>query len=96
MIIAEISVVPIGEGTSVSRYVKAAIEMLKRTELKVIPNPMGTVLEAKNIDSLLLGVKKAHEAVFKLGAKRVLTTIKIDERRDKKVTADNKMKAIGY
>jgi len=37
---------------------------------------------------------KPHEAVFKAGAQRVITTIKIDDRRDKKETMEYKVKAV--
>ena len=35
-----------------------------------------------------------HEVPFAMGAKRVITTIKIDDRRDKSMTIDSKVKAV--
>jgi len=35
-----------------------------------------------------------HEAPFAQGAKRVLTTIKIDDRRDKPITIESKVEAV--
>ena len=94
MIIAEISIVPLGEGTSISRFVRIASNELKRTEMKIFPGPMSTSIEAEALDDLLLAVKEAHEAVINAGANRVVTTLKIDDRRDKKATMKTKMDAV--
>lgn len=94
MIIAEISVVPLGEGTSVSRFVRLAVNELKKTGLKTFSGPMSTSLEATTLDEVLAAVKAAHEAVVKAGAKRVVTTLKIDDRRDKLATMETKMRAV--
>ena len=94
MIIAEISVVPVGEGTSTSRYVRLAVNELKRSGLNTFLGPMGTSIEAANLDEILAAMKQAHEAVVNAGAKRVVTTLKIDDRRDKPATMRTKMEAI--
>ena len=93
-IIAELSVIPLGLGPSVSRYVKEAIRELKSSNIRFELSAMGTVLEADNIDALFEAVKMAHEAVFKAGALRVVTTLKIDDRRDKALSIESKLKAI--
>jgi uncharacterized protein (TIGR00106 family) len=94
VIIAEISVVPIGEGTSVSRFVRLAIDELKKTGLKTVSGPMGTSVEAASLNEILNAAKAAHEAVVRAGARRVITTLKIDDRRDKPATMETKMKAL--
>ena len=94
MIIAEISVVPLGEGTSVSGFVRIAIRELEKYGLKTFSGPMSTSIEAETLDQILAAVKAAHEAVAESGAKRVVTTLKIDDRRDKQATMETKMRAI--
>ncbi|MHA1364700.1 MAG: MTH1187 family thiamine-binding protein [Candidatus Freyarchaeota archaeon] len=94
MIIAELTTFPIGEGTSVSKYVKEAVKALKETGLKVILGPMSTVVEAETLDEIFNAAKLAHEAILKMGAKRVTTSLRIDDRRDKEATAETKLKAI--
>ena len=94
MIVADVSVVPLGAGTSVSAYVKKAVAVLDGSGLKVLHGPMSTSLEARTIDEVFRAVKKAHEAVLAAGAKRVVTTIKIDDRRDKDQTMASKLGAI--
>ena len=84
MAIAEISVVPLGTKTpSVSRYVARAVRVLEREkDIKYELTAMGTVIEG-DLDKILAVVKKMHEETFGDGVARVLTTIKIDDRRDK-------------
>jgi len=94
MIIAEISVVPLGEGTSVSRFVKLVVNELKKSKLKTFSGPMCTSVEAASLDEVFAAVKAAHEAVINAGAKRVVTTLKIDDRRDKQATMRTKMEAV--
>lgn len=91
MIVADLSIIPIGVGESVSRYVKRAVEELKSSGLRVELGAMSTVLEARNIDELFEAVKRAREAVFEMGAKRVYTILRIDERRDKELSIEGKL-----
>ena len=94
MIVADVSVVPMGEGTSVSALVRKAVKALDGSGLKTMHGPMSTSLEAESLDQLFLAVRKAHEAVFSGGAKRVVTTIKIDDRRDRMHSMASKMDAV--
>lgn len=83
MIVAEISIIPIGtETTSVSRYVSAAVKELEASGLKCNLGPMGTMIEADSIDEIYAAISRAQAAVFDLGAGRAYTILKIDERRD--------------
>jgi uncharacterized protein (TIGR00106 family) len=94
MIVAEVSVTVLGEGSSISRFVQAAVQALKKSGLKTLPGPNGTSIEAVSIDEILGAVKAAHMAVVDTGAKRVVTTLKIDDRRDKPATLETKLRAI--
>ncbi|MGB9636374.1 MAG: MTH1187 family thiamine-binding protein [Thermoplasmata archaeon] len=82
MIVAEISVVPIGEGTSVGKYVRLAVKAIKDSGVKYNVSPMGTCFETETIEKALEIASKAHKAVVSAGAKRIVTTLKIDERLD--------------
>ncbi len=96
MIIAEFSIVPVGtERPGVSTYVKAAVEELKKQgNIRVEAGAMGTVIEAKNLQDLFRAVEQAHNSVFETGIPRVVTEIKIDERRDKDATIESKIQAL--
>jgi uncharacterized protein (TIGR00106 family) len=94
MIIAQISVVPIGEGLELHGYVRAAIDEIKRYGIRYEVNAMATVVEVPDLDTLFEVVKRMHNAVLKQGAKRVVTEIKIDDRKDKDATIDSKVSAV--
>ena len=92
VVIVEFSVVPLGEGTSVSRFVAKAVKELEERGVKHVT--MSTIIEEDDLESALQHVRVAHEAVFKAGAKRVITVIKIDDRRDVKRTMEDKLKSL--
>lgn len=80
MVVAEFSVVPAVEG-SLRPYVKAAVSEIEKSGLKYEVGAMGTTLEGE-LDAVLEAIKKAHLAVLAAGAGRLVTSIKIDERKD--------------
>jgi uncharacterized protein (TIGR00106 family) len=83
VVIAEISVFPLGTGSpSVSQYVAAAVRELEGSGLKCTLGPMGTTVEAETPEEVYAAVGQAQAAVFELGAERAYTVIKMDERRD--------------
>ena len=94
MAILEISVVPIGTSeTSVSSYVADCVRILKEEKVKYELSAMGTNIEG-NLKDLMRIALRMHEVPFKRGALRVLTTLKIDDRRDKKGTLSGKREAV--
>ncbi|MEW6141938.1 MAG: MTH1187 family thiamine-binding protein [Chloroflexota bacterium] len=94
-VIAEVSIVPIGTGgTSLSSYVAGCLAALEKDKsVKRLLTPMGTILEGQ-LDDVLKVIMKMHEVPFTVGAARVVTTIKIDDRRDKKATMERKVKSV--
>ena len=83
MVIAEISIFPLGTGSpSVSRFVSAAVRELEASGLECTLGPMGTTVEAASPEEAYAAVARAQAAVFDLGAGRAYTVIKMDERRD--------------
>ncbi|KJS21511.1 MAG: hypothetical protein VR72_10240 [Clostridiaceae bacterium BRH_c20a] len=93
MVIAEIVVVPLGTGTSISNYVAKCHQVLDESGLKYQLTPMSTVVEG-SLDKVLEVVRRMHEVPFIAGAQRVSTSIRIDDRRDKKLTMEGKIKAV--
>lgn len=94
MIIAQLSIAPVGKSVSLSKYVKLVIEMLKKENIKFETNAMATVIETDDLNKLFNVVQKAHNAVLTSGARRVITELKIDDRRDKNVTMESKLKSV--
>ncbi len=83
MVVAEISILPLGtETTSVSDYVAAAVRELEASGLKCTLGPMGTTVEVETPEEVYAALARAQAAVFDLGAGRAYTVLKMDERRD--------------
>ena len=94
MIVAQLSIAPVGKGTSVSKYVKVVIETLKKEKITFQTNAMATVIETDDLATLFNVVQKAHTAMVNMGAQRVITELKIDDRRDKNATMETKLKTL--
>ena len=82
--IAEFSIHPIGTGTSVGKYVRQALQAISKIEgLDYQVTPMATILEAKDVPTILKAVEASHSALRSMGAKRISSILRIDERLDK-------------
>ena len=94
MAIVAVSISPVGEGASVSRYVTAALRVAREQDrVRVRLDPMFTTLEG-DLDDIFHLVRAMQEAVFEAGAVRVGTVMKIDERRDRDVRMEDKVRTV--
>jgi uncharacterized protein (TIGR00106 family) len=94
MAVIQFSVVPLGTATtSLSAYVAEVHRALQQSGVKHQLTPMGTVLEGP-LQKLMEVILKVHELPFDKGAQRVMTLINIDDRRDKKGTAQGKVESV--
>jgi len=94
MIISQLSIAPIGKDVSVSKYVKKVIEVIKKHDVKYETNAMATVIETEDLETLFKIVQEAHMTIVNSGAERVITDLKIDDRRDKNATMESKIRAL--
>lgn len=94
MAIVEVTITPLGTQTpSVSYYVAEVHKVLEKENLKHQLTPMGTIIEG-DLKTILDVIQKMHEVPFTKGAQRVSTSIKIDDRRDKKASIEQKMQSV--
>jgi uncharacterized protein (TIGR00106 family) len=94
MAIAFLTITPLGTGTtSVSHYVAGVEKILEATKLKSQLTAMGTIIEG-DLDEILAVVRRMHEHPFTMGAARVSTLLKIDDRRDKEHSIGSKMRSV--
>lgn len=106
---AEISVIPIGSATiishelrekeikptSMSKEIAVAFEAISQIkDIKVMLTSMGTQIESNNIQNVLKAIEAAHQAIKEIGVKRIISTIRIDERLDKAYTLEDKVKSV--
>jgi len=94
-VIAEIKVLPFGTpSASLSKYIKAVVAVVKKPRgITCQVTPMATIVEGP-LETVLELVKKVHEVPFQMGVNRVLTSLVIDDRRDKEITMQSKVKAV--
>lgn len=93
-VIVQFTTSPLGEGMTVSRFVAAALKEVENSGLRYQLTPMATVFEADTAGEAVDVILKAHEAVFRAGAKRVVTDIKIDDRRDEPRRMEDKVEKV--
>jgi len=94
MAVAEITVTPLGTGSpSLSRYVAEVEKIIEESGLPYVLTPMSTCIQG-SVDEILTLVKRVHECLFQHGVLRVVTTVKIDERRDKELTLEGKIHSV--
>ncbi len=79
VVLAEFSVTPMVEG-EMRPFVDSAIEEIKKAGLKHEVGALGTTVEGE-LDQVLDAIKHAHQSVLKKGAPRVITEIRIDEKK---------------
>ena len=96
MPIMEINIIPLGTKTpSVSKYIADALRVLgKEKNIIYELTAMGTIVETDSLDLLLTLAKKMHQAVLSGKINRVVTTIKIDDRKDKKISIEEKVSSV--
>jgi uncharacterized protein (TIGR00106 family) len=94
MAVVELSIIPIGvESTSLSSYVAGAIKVLEKSSLQFELTAMGTIISG-DLDEILKTVRLMHESFFTAGAMRVLTQIRVDDRRDRKASPEQKIRSV--
>lgn len=95
MAIAEVTVIPIGTGsTSLSGFVadmQRALESVDGITYEL--TSMGTIIEGP-LPRLLAAIEALHESPFAAGAQRVSTSVKIDDRRDQPSSSRQKLESV--
>ena len=89
-VVALLSVAPVIEG-SMSEEVAKAVDALEGFDVRYETTPMGTVIEADDVDTLFAAAQAAHEVV---DGDRVSTVLKIDDKRTVESRAREKVEAV--
>ena len=91
--VVNFSIVPIGKETSLSTQVAEVLTIVSESGISYRLHAMGTILEG-TWASVLEVVKKMHESVFDDQIQRVVTTIRIDDRRDRESSVERKIQSV--
>ena len=94
MVIAEVNIIPLGTKTpSVSKHLAQALRVLREEKnIKYELTSMGTIIEG-DLGEILRVVRNMHESTFDDEITRVVTTLKIDDRRDKTLSMSGKIES---
>jgi uncharacterized protein (TIGR00106 family) len=92
--IAQLSIYPLGEGTSVGRFVKKGVAVIETSGLPYEVGGMSTSVETPDLDTLFDLIKKVHAAHVAEGAQRVIIDLRVDDRRDKEATLQSKKQSV--
>lgn len=84
-VIADLNVIPIGVGTSVSKYVAACERLIRDAGLNYTLHAYGTNIEGP-WDEVMAVTKRCHETLHEMGAPRVNTSLKLGTRTDREQT----------
>jgi uncharacterized protein (TIGR00106 family) len=92
-VMADICIVPIGVGISLSEYVAACERVLRDADLRANLHAFGTNVEGE-WDQVMDALRACHEAVHAMGAPRVHTTIRMGTRTDREQTLADKVESV--
>ncbi|HET6548421.1 MAG TPA: MTH1187 family thiamine-binding protein [Solirubrobacter sp.] len=92
---ADLTVIALGRAeASASEYIAEIQRRLARQDrVKYVMHAMGTSLEGTTADILAV-VGELHAVPFELGIPRVYTVLKLDERRDREQTLEDKVASV--
>ncbi len=90
MILAQLSIYPLGEGSSLGRFVREGIKIIKESGYTYKVGAMSTAVEVAELQELFDLVAKIRQAQLDKGAKRLVIEMKVDDRHDKNATLKSK------
>ena len=92
-VIADICVIPLGIGVSVSSYVAACERILVKAGLNPKLHAYGTNVEGA-WDAVMAALKQCHQTLHDMGAPRISTTIRLGTRVDRTESIESKIASV--
>jgi uncharacterized protein (TIGR00106 family) len=92
-VIADLCVVPVGVGVSVSSYVAACERVLTDAGLEIKLHAYGTNVEGE-WDDVFAAIKRCHEVVHEMGAPRISSTLRFGTRTDRDQGMQEKIQSV--
>ena len=91
--IADVCVVPIGVGVSVSEYVVVCEKIFREAGLEPRLHAYGTNVEG-DWDAVTSAIRLCHERIHAMGAPRISTSIRIGTRTDRAQSMQDKIDSV--
>jgi uncharacterized protein (TIGR00106 family) len=92
-VLVDVSIVPLGVGVSLSKYVAACQRVLQEAGLRPQLHANGTNVEGE-WDEVFAAVRRCHEVLHEMGAPRVSTNLRAGTRVDKPQTLQDKIDSV--
>jgi len=92
-VIADLCLIPIGIGVSVSKEIAACERVLAEGGLKTRLHAYGTNIEGE-WDEVFAAIKRCHEAVHAMGAPRISSSLRFGTRTDRPQSMDDKVRSV--
>ena len=92
-VIADVCIVPIGVGVSVSKEVAVCERIFTEAGLKTRLHAYGTNLEGE-WDDVFAAVKRCHEALHEMGVPRITSSMRFGTRVDRDQSMDDKVRSV--
>ncbi len=92
-VLVDVSIVPLGVGISLSKYVAACERVLQDAGLRPQLHAYGTNVEGE-WDAVFAAVRRCHEVLHEMGAPRVSTNLRAGTRTDRDQTLQDKVDSV--
>ena len=92
-VIADLCIVPLGVGVSVSPYVAACQKILAQAGLDSQLHAYGTNIEGE-WERVFEAIRQCHEEIHRMGAPRITTTLKFGTRTDRDQHMADKIRSV--
>lgn len=92
-VIADVCVIPLGVGVSVSKEIAVCERIFTEAGLKTHLHAYGTNVEGE-WDQVFAAVKRCHEALHSQGVPRISTSMKFGTRIDREQRMDDKIRSV--
>jgi uncharacterized protein (TIGR00106 family) len=91
--IADVSIIPLGVGLSLSSYVAACEKVFTEHGLEAKLHANGTNIEG-NWDQVMSALKACHEKLHEMGVPRIATNLRLGTRVDREPSMDAKLRSV--
>ena len=92
-VIADLAIIPIGVGVSLSRYVAACERILTEAGLEPVLHANGTNVEGE-WEQVFAALKRCHKTLHEMGAPRVSTNLRLGTRSDRTQSMQDKIDSV--
>ena len=92
-VIADVCVIPLGIGVSVSREIAACERVFQEAGLQAKLHAYGTNVEGER-DAVFAAVKRCHEVLHEAGVPRISTDMRFGTRTDRRQSMEDKVRSV--